>query len=192
MITSAIRSNKSPINKTAVFQNRQFTITLPTEPAVTISNKNKELNVQSNIIVQEDTKEIKHNVLDLLQFINSSKLLTQKKSKHIDVYELSDLKKFASLVNINYNNVKKEQLIAAIKNKIKEDIGGPNLIDDLRELNPKLAIKTLYKHIEVLFDKHEISESKKQAILATIKDQLKLQVDPVKYVIHVLENEWLK
>lgn len=192
MIVNSIRANKSPVNKSALFQNKNFTITLPTEPAVTISNKNKELNVQTNIIVQEEEKEIKHNVLELLNFIDVNRLLNQKKSKHSDIYELSDLKKFAALVNINFNNIKKGQLIDAIKQKIKENIGGPNLIDHLRDLNPKLAPKTLLKHIDVLMDKHEISENKKEAILSIIKDQLKLQVDPIKYVIHVLENEWLK
>lgn len=192
MITDTIRSRKSPINKTAVFQNRAFTITLPTEPSVIISTKNKELNIQTNIIVQEDIKDVKHNILELYNFIDTSKLLDQKKSKHIEIYELSDLKKFANLVGIEFNNVRKAVLIESIKNNIKEQIRGPNLIEHLKELNPKLQVKTLLKHIEVLFDKHEISENKKQAILSIIKDQLKFQVDPIKYVVHILENEWLK
>lgn len=192
MIINSIRTTPSAINKNATFQNNAFTITLPTEPIVTINTKNKELNVQSNIIIQEEPKEIKLDIVFLLNTIDVDKLIDQKKSKYIDIYELAELKKFANLIDLNYNNVKKKQLIENIKLRIKDQFNGPNLIADLKALDSKLLAKKLYKHIEILMNKHEIVENKKQTILSKIKDQLKLQVDPIKYVIHLLESEWIK
>lgn len=170
-----------------------ITITLPLSPITRIVNHQKETVIESNIIVHQDAVEVKGSVLDIVNFIDVEKIIDAKKSKNTNVYELKNLKNFAKTIEINFNNIKKNILIQNIKSKIDDYLHGDNnLVYDIKHLNKKLSNEKLYDQIDILFDKHHISENKKSTLLPLIKTQLKASdVNKLDHVIHILEKEWM-
>lgn len=171
-----------------------ITITLPLSPITRLVNNNKkEVVVESNIIVQQNAMEVKGSILDIVNFIDVEKIMDVKKSKNTSVYELKQMKSFAKAIEINFNNITKAILIGDIKRKIDDYLHGENnLVYDIKHMSKKLNAEKTYDQIDIMFDKHHISDNKKATLLPQIKNQLKeSDVNKLDHIIHILEKEWL-
>jgi hypothetical protein len=170
-----------------------ITITLPLSPITRVINNKKEVIVESNIIVQQNAMEVKGSILDIVNFIDVEKIMDVKKSKNTSVYELKQMKSFAKAIEINFNNITKAILIGDIKRKIDDYLHGENnLVYDIKHMSKKLNAEKTYDQIDIMFDKHHISDNKKATLLPQIKNQLKeSDVNKLDHIIHILEKEWL-
>ena len=179
---------KTGVNKNATF-NQMTKITLPLEPTTLITN------VEEPSVTAVKEHNIKGNTkLDLLNFIDITKLKENRSGFKIKSYFLDDLKNLARLLDIFKNEKGKLYFLEKIKEEMDKVFNEDNnLIGDIRELSNDEAKQI--KNMTKLFNKHDISEPTKTELLNKIKETIKeyrTSDDMVNIIIEVIERQWVE
>lgn len=187
---------KTEINKDVLYERanpvrvkkQELKITLPSQPSLILpSIKIEEEEINPIDTVTTDT--YKHN---LLNFIDTDKLVEGRPGFKAKSYFLKELQHLAKLLNIFKNEKNKIYFIEKIQHEIEEAFGEEqNLIADIKELTIDEIKK--YKPIEKLFIKHHIAEPTKTDLLSNIKRTIKQYYtsdELVQQVINEIEKEW--
>lgn len=168
---------------------QELKITLPSEPSLILPSVKVVEEVEINPVDTITTDTFKHN---LLNFIDTSKLVEGRPGFKAKSYFLKELQHLAKLLGIFKNEKNKIYFIEGIQKELKEAFGEePNLIGDIKELSIDDIKK--YKPVEKLFIKHHIAEPTKTDLLGTIKRTIKQYYtsdELVQQVINEIEKEW--
>ncbi len=178
----------SPTNPKATFNG--FKITLPSEPSLIVESKR----IEDTVIAPTKQMSVDNYKNNLLNFIDTSKLIEGRPGFKSKSYFLEDLKHYAKLLNIFKNEKPKSYFIEKINEEIVKSFGDkPNLVADIKAMTID-EIKII-KNMENLFIKHHIAEPTKTDLLKNIKYTIKnyrTSNELVQQVINVIEQEWIQ
>jgi hypothetical protein len=185
--TSNIIKKSTPVNVNATFNITPLKITLPSEPS---------LATQSKILTEEtkiNVKSVDNYKYNLLNFIDTSKLIEGRPGFKSKSYYLKELQLLAKKLDLFKNENPKSYFITQIGEAIKQAFGGePNLIADIKKLTVEEVKKI--RNIELLFTKHHITEPTKTELLNKIKVTIKKFYTSddvlIQQIINTIENEW--
>ena len=181
-------TKKIGVNKNATF-NQMVKITLPLEPSTLITNTE-----QPTVTVVKEHNVKGSTKLDLLNFIDITKLKENRSGFKIKSYALDDLKNLARLLEVFKNDKPKLYFLDKVREEMDKVFNNDNnLIADIRLLNNDEAKQI--KNIVKLFDKHDISEPTKTELLKKIKETIKAYRttdDMVNIIIEVIERQWIQ
>lgn len=185
--TSKIIKKSTPINVNATFNIMPLKITLPSEPS---------LATQSKMLIEEtkiNVQPIDNQKYNLLNFIDTSKLIEGRPGFKAKSYFLKELQHLAKKLDLFKNEKSKPYFIEQISEAIKQAFGNePNLIADIKNLTVEEVKKI--KNIELLFTKHHITEPTKTELLNKIKVTIKKFYTSddvlIQQIVNTIENEW--
>jgi len=184
--------NKELLYKKADFvkqKKHELKINLPSHPALILPSQKVTEQMEINPVDKITINSYKHN---LLNFIDTSKLIESRPGFKGKSYFLDELKHLSRLLNIFKNEKNKGFFINAIENEIKNEFDDNlNLVGDIKELSLDDIKK--YKKIEKLFIKHHIAEPTKTDLLSRIKMTIKKYYtsdELVQQIINEIEKEW--
>lgn len=178
------------LNKSAIFnQKQELKITLPTSPSV----KKKPIVKKQIQIKVNKSLEVKNDINDFLNFVDESKLYPGRPKFNVESYFLDDLKNLSRKLGFYKNVESKKYFVDKIKNEYEKYFHNQNnLIEDIKKLN-KNEIRQ-FNIINILFNKHNISQFYKDKLLPSIKQLIKdysTSEDLHKIIIYEIEKTWI-